>query len=66
MNQEIPLSGGDNITNVVDAQWGIAADIGIEASVTEVLSSFIDTSAIKLPASWTDKQSVSTTWTDKV
>jgi hypothetical protein len=25
MNQEIPLSGGDNITNVVDAQWGVAA-----------------------------------------
>ena len=24
-NQEVPLSGGDNITNVVDAQWGISA-----------------------------------------
>lgn len=29
MNQEIPLSGGDYIENVVDAQWGIAADIGV-------------------------------------
>ena len=38
MNQEIPLSGGDNITNVVDAQWGVAADVVID--VTELGPSF--------------------------
>ena len=42
MNQTIPLSGGDQIENVVDAQWGVAADISIDVSVTELGPSFIE------------------------